>query len=463
MAPKPVELSTTLRDLYNEDGGKADDVALVYGIPVAASAACPAATKYAYQSPYGMTNKVGPETQARFVLGCLMQLHGFVAGPMELHLFDVGGLSKVDRAYALLTWSSETERPHRVDARRVFERLGEDQRPDLRWVEKAEDVLQVAKRKRLAVTSPMDFLDANGHGANTLVDQDTHWDMLSKQTLAKSGLPTPPTKVVASASAEPSVSQDDEAGIISGMLNAVEVQPLPFVFKLPYGYGGQAVQVIKDEAMRQKCLTMLRTRLPALLPTCLLLQDVMPGNSVAISIFVTITGRAIFISASEEVHDPKSGSWSGGIMDYSRHDVLAAQYKDIVQQASDYVFQRGFHGPMGIDVMTDDAGKQYVIDLNVRQIGSYTLGLLKKHFWENHNLAWAGLLCPVPILGTRDSFEGKFASEIESGSLIIVSWCHGKWAGGLITYSAAGVVVGAKTRDDLLELMGRVNACAIKY
>jgi len=55
MTPPPVELSTTLSDLYSLDGGDANDVALLYTIPApskrALSLSCPQSLKYAYQSP----------------------------------------------------------------------------------------------------------------------------------------------------------------------------------------------------------------------------------------------------------------------------------------------------------------------------------------------------------------------------------------------------------------------------
>ena len=99
------------------------------------------------------------------------------------------------------------------------------------------------------------------------------------------------------------------------MLAPLTSKPLPFVVKLPHGYGGHAVFVVRDEQQRQHCLDTLREQLPDFLPTCLLVQDLLPGKSIAVSFFVTKAGRAVFVSASEEVHN-EAGSWTGGLMVY---------------------------------------------------------------------------------------------------------------------------------------------------
>lgn len=483
MPPPAIELSTTLSDLYSFDGGDAKDIALVYSVPAPSrrvlSASCPASSRYAYQSP--RSTKVGPDTTARFVLGCMSQFYGFIARPMDLHLFDIDA-TKMERAYESFSWT-RAERSHRLDARRTYERVQAHQRARLHFIETPEQAAQLGQTQKLATVSPLDFLE----GAGTLVAQDAHWAMLSKRTLAESGLPTPPTEIMetelvslANGAAVDPVSNpfyrrgmpDPYANVdfvpdrdtdkeTVRMLASIEERPLPFVVKLPHGYGGHAVFVVQDEEKRQHCFATLREQLPEFLPTCLLVQDLLPGKSIAVSFFVTKAGRAVFVSAFEEVHND-AGSWTGGLMDYAAQDALSAQYTDIIQTVAEYVYDKGFYGPMGIDVMTDAQGRTYVIDLNVRHTGSYTLGLMKKHFLENQKLPFGGLICPVPIMGDRDQFERRFQDEIDSGRLVITAWCHGKAAGGLVTYSAAGMIAGAESREQLLKFMDRLNAITIK-
>jgi len=380
---------------------------------------------------------------------------------MDLHLFDIDA-TKMERAYSTFSWTA-TERSHRLDARRTYERLQASQRPNLHFIETPEQAVQLGQTKKIATASPMDFLDHDPE--ITVVPQEAHWKMLSKRTLAESGLPTPPTQIIESELVAPSngaaLDPADTDKETSRMLALVADRPLPFVLKLDYGYGGQAVFVVRDEQQRQHCLDTLREQLPDFLPTCLLVQDLLPGKCIAVSFFVTKAGRAVFVSVSEDVQK-EDGSWTGGVMDYAAQDALAAQYTDIMNTAAAYVYEKGFYGPMGIDTMTDDQSNIYIIDLNARHPGSLTMALMKKHFLDNQKLSHAGLLTPVPIMGDRDAFERRFQDEIDSGRLVITGWCHGKAAGGLVTYSAAGMVAGAETRHELLEFMDRLNAITIK-
>ncbi|KAF1977784.1 hypothetical protein BU23DRAFT_657239 [Bimuria novae-zelandiae CBS 107.79] len=458
-----IELLTTLADLYSLDGGNSDDVALAYAFPnpTQVAASLTVSRKYAYQGP--RTKKWAPDTLARITLACLAQYYGFIVGPMDLYLFDLDR-TKMEKLAETFSWPW-----HQSDARTVLQSLKPSQQPRLRFVEDSDKLAVLDKRK--AVITPMDFLD--GHGP--LVDQETHWDLLSKRTLARSDLPSPPTQVIDTVLR--AADKDDEVALqneIDRMLEPIASHPLPFVVKLPLGMGGHAVFIVKDAEKRQSCLTILREELPAMFqaltpmneaktPVSLLLQDMVDGPSDGVSIFITKAGRPIYISTSEQILDGRD-QWSGGYMDYTRQTALGEKYRDTMDKVATYVFSRGYYGPMGVDVMTDKHGQQLIVDMNVRQTGSYTLGLMKKHFYEQRNLPFAGLLVPLGILGTRDGFEQKFATEIDDGTIVIASWCRGKAGpGALFTWSACGLLVGGKTRKEMEALIEKLyNMRAVK-
>ncbi|KAL9628511.1 MAG: hypothetical protein Q9164_007245, partial [Protoblastenia rupestris] len=258
MAPQ-IELTTTLDELYSLDGGSSDDVALVYAFPYPTqlAASLPVSHKYAYQGP--RTIKLSADTMARFFLGCLAQYYGFIAGPMDLYLFD---LDKTKAEIADDSIKSKKAIPtHRTDAERVLQDLQTSQQPKLHFVKDSKTVATIDKKK--AVITPMDFLD----GHDPLVDQDAHWNLLSKRTLALSDLPSPPTEVIDSIlRADDQTILNEEAVLekeIDRMLKRIASRPLPFVVKLPQGLGGHAVFMITEEEKRQSCLTLLRAELPS--------------------------------------------------------------------------------------------------------------------------------------------------------------------------------------------------------
>ena len=458
MAPQ-IELTTTLDQLYSLDGGNSKDIALVYAFPyqIQLAASLPVSHKYAYQGP--RTIKASKDDLARFYLGCLAQYYGFVAGPMDLHLFDLD--EPVLKSAIDSTNVSQPARTHRIDAEDIFQQLQVSQRPNLHFVEESKKVAAIDKQK--AIITPMDFLDGN----KPLVDQGAHWDLLSKRTLALSTLPSPPTDVIDSI-LRPD-QKDDEALLeteIDRMLKRIALRPLPFVVKLPLGLGGHAVFMVKQESQRQECLTILHEELPSMFqsltleneakkPVSLLIQDIVAGPSAGVSIFVTKAGRPVYISTSAQILNERE-QWNGGFMDYTTQEAQGELYHDIIVKVADYVWKRGYWGPMGIDVMTDQHGHQFIVDMNVRQTGSYTLGLMKKHFYEQRNLPVGGLVCPLAVKGDRNSFEKQFAKEIEDGTLVVAAWCHARG------YSACGLLLGAENRERMEVLMKGLESIAIK-
>lgn len=460
MAPL-VQLSKTLSELYALDGGDVNDIALVYAFPnpTRLTASLPASTKYAYQGP--RTVKLSDDCMARICLGCLAQYYGFVSGPMDLYLFDMDK-TKWETAWENLSWTKQTP-THRVDADRVFQAIEPSQRPQVHFVQTAQQVVDLPQKK--AVITPMDFLD----GQRLLVDQEAHWEMLSKRSLALSNIPSPQTQVIDTILQPEQIGDTDVlSSEIARMLQPVERNPVPFVVKLPLGMGGHAVFMVRDEHQRKDCLAVLNAQLPLMFqsltrenkdrnPVSLLIQRVVPGDSAGVSVFITRTGRVVFVSCSEQILDERN-YWSGGYMDFTRQEVLEKQYKDIVLRVAEYVYSRGYHGPMGIDVMTNEDGEQLVVDMNIRQTGSYTLGLMKRHFWENLKLPLGGLICPFAVRGDRDEFERQFVREIEEGSLVIAAWCRGRGGpGGMFVYSICGLLLGGKDRESLDSLMDRLN------
>ncbi|OBT61810.1 hypothetical protein VE03_08766 [Pseudogymnoascus sp. 23342-1-I1] len=151
----------------------------------------------------------------------------------------------------------------------------------------------------------------------------------------------------------------------SGFLNAVKNRVLPFLLKFPQYFAGYGDFVVSREPDRDACIEILQTKVDLMIrsfnasntqfnPLSLILQDMLPGGAVAHNIFVTKTGRPIFIGCCEQVID-KHGNWSGAMADYKRQEELDGEY----------AFSKGYYEPMVADIMISE-DQQFVIDLNVR-------------------------------------------------------------------------------------------------
>lgn len=363
---------------------------------------------------------------------------------MDLHLFDLDKAAAVNRA----------------DAKRVYECIAESQRPRLHFVEDAEKFAALPKKK--ACVTPMDFLQ----GHDPLVDLDSHWDLLSKRSLALSNLPSPPTQVIDSTLIPGNAVSDEETlDDVTRMLAPIEAHALPFVVKMPHGLGSHAVFMVRNEERRTECLQVLRDELPSMLqtythtgdsktPPSLLLQELVAGPSLGVSIFITKKGRPIFISCIDQVLGDDD-SWAGGLIDYRQQDALGEHYRAILDEVATYVYGRGYWGPMGVDVMEDENGQQLIIDMNIRHTGDLTLGMMKHHFWEKNGLPLAWLDPCVFVNGDRDLFEQTFREELDSGALVITGWSHvpNPESEGKPTHSFCALLAGAKDKEGLQQII----------
>lgn len=366
---------------------------------------------------------------------------------MDLHLFDVDVAATQNRA----------------DAKRVYECIEESQRPRLHFVEDAQKFAALPKKK--ACVTPMDFLQDH----NPLVDLDAHWDLLSKRSLALSSLPSPSTQVIDSGLIPgDAVSEEEMQEDVARMLAPIEAHVLPFVVKMPHGLGSHAVFMIRNEERRAECLQVLRDELPSMLqtwtltgdsktPPSLLLQELVSGPSLGVSIFITKKGRPIFISCVDQVLGDDD-CWAGGLVDYRQQEALGEYYKATLDEVVAYVYERGYWGPMGVDVMTDETGRQLIIDMNIRHTGDLTLGMMKHHFWEKNGLPLAWLDPCVFVRGNRDQFEETFRGELDTGALVITGWSHvpNPESEGGHTHSFCALLAGAKDKGALDQLIGRV-------
>ncbi|KAF5006895.1 hypothetical protein FDECE_6754 [Fusarium decemcellulare] len=111
-------------------------------------------------------------------------------------------------------------------------------------------------------------------------------------------------------------------------------------------------------------------------PTSTVVQKMVAGSALAISLFLPEDGEPIMTSCCDQFIS-NEGHQDGGHVDYSQQSRLQTEYLAIEKRLWPYMSLIGYHGPLGADIMTDSEGKQLVIDLNTRVTGSHSLGFLK--------------------------------------------------------------------------------------
>jgi hypothetical protein len=223
------------------------------------------------------------------------------------------------------------------------------------------------------------------------ISPDDHYTLLSKRGLALSGLPTPKAQLVDFAT--PKVGWDSNSlnDEIARAINAIRDRLPPFVLKSNSAGGGKGtylIHTLEDRAMVEKDITtMLLKELPNLnlenahlYPFSLIMTDFLPGDAISVNFYARTDGKAQFSTCTRQIFSENGHFWLGGAVTYSAQAHLASQYAELIQATAKFLHSHGYHGPAGIDVMTDEAGVHNIVDLNPRPTGDFVLGCLRSHF-----------------------------------------------------------------------------------
>ncbi|KAK5988313.1 hypothetical protein PT974_12463 [Cladobotryum mycophilum] len=342
---------------------------------------------------------------------------------------------------------------------RTLSQLRHDQQPIVSIVTDL-DQLQLAPDTRIAVKMPDDCLLHLPH----VVDADVHYELLSKRALARSGLPTPSSTVI-DVLLQPEQVHDpvNLEGEVSRMTSYFDVHPLPFVVKLNQSIGGKGAIPVHSEADRTRIKAIVSAHLRGMLPhinaanhhlhpCSLVLQDYVAGpTAMSLSLFVTQKGRAIFVVCSEQEFDEK-GHWIAGSVSYADQEAMRQRYARCMEETAQFLHQKGYYGPAGIDIMTDASGAQYIVDINPRMTTSYHLGQLAGHFVRRGLSKATVIKDHFPC--SRTIFEETFLPELQDGSLVVTGWARNE----SLSLSQGTVTVGGCDELEVESLLARVHA-----
>lgn len=305
--------------------------------------------------------------------------------------------------------------------------LPQDQRPFITFRSHPDETI-LGPNSAIALSRPTDCLAHLPH----LTDPEVHYEILSKRGLAHSSLPSPPSTVVDTV-IPPNTWRDPVkiSAEAARMARSLDSYKMPFVVKLPQS-AGKGTFILSTEMQRTQLKEMLQLQLEAMLaqltdanydmhPCSLVLQDYISGKVVALSLFVTRAGRPVFVGCCKQKFNDE-GHWVGGSISYRNQNKLRERYAECMAQAAEFLHQKGYYGPAGIDILTSTSGKQYIIDLNVRITGTFNLGLVTGHFTKR-GLGKA-MLKAAYFSCSRAEFEQHFAAELHEGRIIITAWTY---------------------------------------
>ena len=287
---------------------------------------------------------------------------------------------------------------------------------------------------RMGSTEIIPFLPSDGlANLRHYINPDDHYVLLSKRGLALSGLPTPTAQLVDFEAPKTSWDSNTLNNEIARALNTIHNRQLPFVLKANSAGGGKGTYLThtsEDRATLEMNITnTLTEELPKLNPenahlhpVSLIITDFLPGDAVSINFYVRNDGTAEFSTCTTQILSEEGHLWLGGAVVYSAQAHLASQYAELLQTTALFLHSRGYHGPTGIDVMTDEAEVQSIVDLNPRPTGSFVLGCLRPHF---SGVLGMDAACTSPFLefsADRATFKEAFEKELRVGQIVVLAW-----------------------------------------
>lgn len=454
-----IELEMTLVDLYGSAGKEVFFVPTMLSSRFDLTPFVSRCSKYIYQHeamnqpPDAGLEAVGGLAYVIKFLSMIPQQFAFAAGNLPVVMFDIETSSPE---------SEQVVRMNRMFAQETMSVLQPHQRPQLRFYQGLADVHLKQANQILAPCWPVDGLDRLPH----TLEPEVHHELHSKESLARSGLPTPAFDVIEVKLPAEGVSATWLHTETTRIIIQVRERPLPFALKLQQTMLGFGTYLIRTESERHSLCSdvlpkILANYLPYLNasnahlhPANLVVTDLVENIAadLGVTFFINQAGHCKFICGTTQ-RLVGGVFFSGSHINYQSQHLAEKRLSDIMGQIGRFLHEKGYYGAVNADVLEDTSGKQYIVDLNVRMPGSYVLGALKTHFWVQRGLTFASLLFKSLLRTSRTSFIRALRDDFTQGRIVITAW-HGD---ELVERSFAHLVVGAEDEAGLVEIVQRVD------
>lgn len=294
-----------------------------------------------------------------------------------------------------------------------------------------EQLLAATKGKTLVFWRPQGWMRDH----KCLVDPTLAYNINSKDYLITSGMHTPPSEVV---------SLED-----IGRDSVFGTRALPFAVKLLKAGCSFGTFLVTTEKKRDELLAALPVYKKRGTSVVVLSEYINPKLDLAVHFFIGAPdskrnrSNPLILATSVQRLTP-DGKWVGGHIDYRVQDELRELVWDTVVDTTKRIPEE-FVGWAGVDIIVDDKGSQWVVDLNARYTGSLPICFMSGHFWKERDL-------PLVEFGTfeypgqTEDIYGLLGPMLETGQIIVTA------TASIGETNMADIVWGAKDEKELAEI-----------
>jgi hypothetical protein len=241
--------------------------------------------------------------------------------------------------------------------------------------------------------------------ANCIVQPSTAYKLESKRFLFESDLRTPRLEMM---------SLEDP-----GTTQALTIRPLPFVVKSLIASRSHGTWLVTTEYLRHSMLLEVKDYKTRGGVEVQLSEYIESYHCYCVQFFVGpgLQSRIPLFTAVSVQTFAEDNTWAGAQIDYARQDEARSLFRETIADTIRSL-PTNFSSWVGVDVMIDEHGKQYVVDLNPRMTSSIPICLLSGFFWTERRMRFAQI-GSVEYVRRPDLIHAALFTEVEAGKVII--------------------------------------------
>ncbi|HCF27147.1 MAG TPA: carbamoylphosphate synthase large subunit, partial [Cyanobacteria bacterium UBA11049] len=284
-----------------------------------------------------------------------------------------------------------------------------------------DDLSQSDRFDKVITLFPFDNLKPEKHA----VDPDTHYRLLSKVTLAESGVQCP---------------KYSSYNLHQVKLEDIQLpEQFPYLIKTSHGLSGEGTYIIRSTSELNYCLEELRKYLDIQLLDTIIVSEFVKNavQNYCVQFYVNKAGEITLIGTTGQLVT-EEGNYLGGLIHYRETDM--SKFFEMIAAIGQYAHEQGYFGFIGFDVLEDKDGQLYMIDANFRVNGSTPL-CLQRHTLLGLGKEVAKYSSDYRMNGTLDSVLVTLKAELDRKDFIILSALE-KVKYGKIYTEIYGIVAG---------------------
>ena len=185
----------------------------------------------------------------------------------------------------------------------------------------------------------------------------------------------------------------------------------PCILKLTHGYAGLSNFFVRKDEDADSVLADIKRKWPnATYVVNSIIEDIQTDYGV--QFYLKKNGTAVWLGFTEQSFD-ENGKWSGGCFSADAQERCFGDLAKMIEPVADYLHGEGYFGVVGIDVVTNGDGQQFLVDVNPRLTG-ITPFLMASRMFAEQGLSEGIYLASFKFNGSLDqliaqaeSFKGQ--------------------------------------------------------